>query len=342
MKILIVGDAHFKLDLPYSSYIEDRRRGEWEAVKSKLHELARGCDSVVLLGDNLNSKHNNSAVIDEFVVFLKGFGGKELHVISGNHETFGMKTAIDFLKKLTMPSWNIYTTPRKNEIVPGSGVYGMFVPYLNPAMVSAKDKEEGVIKALERLKPADILFAHHAITGGTVHSQLVDLFNEIVFPIEPIETMYPRIFAGHLHATQELSEKTTMTGSLFTAEVGEEKKYVFIYDTDTKQTEKIELPERGIYKVVLPGDILKIEKIPSNSIVKCYITDRQVDVDEVKQSLQKFDAHVIIEAYPSQRTKVHFENGSMDLSLDNILKIYSEAKLIDHESLRRGFDLIKW
>lgn len=341
MKILIVGDQHFKLDLPYSSYFEDRRRSEWNDVKNKIHEVAKGCDAVVLLGDNLNSRHNNSAVIDEFVGFLKGFGEKQLHILAGNHERFGDKTAIDFLKKVGVASWEIHTEPTLAPIVAGNTPKGMFVPYLTPAMVGAKDKDEGVTMALGELKTADVAFFHQGITGSSVHGQLVDLFNEIVLPAEHLELLYERIFTGHIHGSQELSEKTTLTGSMFTAEVGEEKKYVFVYDTDTKLTEKIELPERGIYKVTLPGDILKMEKIPKNSIVKCYITDRQVNVDEVKRSLQRFDAHVIIESYPNQRTKVHFEDGSMDLSLDNILKIYSEAKTIDHESLRRGFDLIK-
>lgn len=341
MKILIVGDQHFKLDLPYSSYFEDRRRGEWEGVKKKIHDTARGCDAVVLMGDNLNSKHNNSAVIDEFVGFLKGFGAKELHIIAGNHETFGNKTAIDFLKKLMIPSWNVYTAPRKNEVIPGSGFYGMFVPFLTPSMVGAKDKEEGVAHSVKKLaaSDADIAFFHQGITGASVHGQLVDLFNEIVLPQEDVELLFDRIFTGHIHGHQELSEKTTLTGSLFTSEVGEEKKYVFIYDTETKLTEKIEMPERGIYKATMPGSNLEI--IPKNSIVKCYVTDRSVNVVELKEFLSSFDAHILIEQYPNERTKMHFEDGALDLSLDNILKIYSDAKDIDHEALLRGMSMLK-
>lgn len=339
MKILIVGDQHFKLDLPYSSYFEDRRKGEWNDVKNKIHEVAERCDAAVLMGDNLNSRHNNSAVIEEFVSFLKGFGDKELHILAGNHERFGEKTAIDFLKRIENPNWHVYTEPTR--WYPVGYIQMMFVPYLTPAMVGAKDKEEGVVKALEILKPADIAFLHQGITGASVHGQVVDLFNEIVLPQENLEAMYGRIFTGHIHGSQELSEKTTLTGSMFTAEVGEEKKYVFVYDTDTKLTEKIELPERGVYKVTLPGDILKMEKIPKNSIVKCYITDKQVSVEEIKALLQSFDAYVIIEQYPNERQKIQIDGGALDLSLDNVLKLYAEAKNIPLQSLLSGFELIK-
>lgn len=341
MKILIVGDQHFKLDLPYSSYFEDRRRGEWEGVKNKIHEVAKGCDAVVLLGDNLNSKHNNSAVLEEFSWFLRGFGAKELHIIAGNHERFGSKTAIDFLKKLSPPNWHIYTEPQKAQIATGIAFWGMFVPFLTPAMVGAKDKEDGVIKAIEALDSANIAFFHQGITGASVHGQLVDLFNEIVLPQEDVELLFDRIFTGHIHGHQELSEKTTLTGSLFTSEVGEEKKYIFVYDTDTKLTEKIEMPERGIYKVTLPGDVLKVESIPSGSIVKCYVTDHQVSLDETKDLLKRFDASIIIEKYPAEREKLHFEDGALDLSLDNILKVYSEAKGIPFEALQRGIEMLK-
>lgn len=341
MKILIIGDSHFKLDLPYSSYFEDGRRGEWNDVKNKIHETARGCNVVILMGDNLNSKNNHSAVNAEFVSFLKDFGDKQIHLLVGNHERSGNITALDFLKNFNHPNWKVHKEPTLAPLLDGGSLRGMFVPYLTPSMVVAKDKEEGVEKALAILDTSDVAFFHQGITGASVHGQLVDLFNEIVLPKERLELLSSKIFTGHIHDHQELSEKTTLTGSLFTSEVGEEKKYIFVYDTDTKLTEKIELPERGIYKVTLPSDTLKVNNIPSNSIVKCYIIDRQVNIDEVREMLSRFDAHILIEQYPNERAKMYFEDGALDLSLDNILKIYSEAKDIDHGALLRGMSMLK-
>ena len=56
MKILVIGDAHFRYELPYASAFEDGRRKEWEEVKKTIHTTAEGCDVIVFLGDNLNLK----------------------------------------------------------------------------------------------------------------------------------------------------------------------------------------------------------------------------------------------------------------------------------------------
>lgn len=337
-RILCIGDQHFKLDLPYASSITDRRRGEWEAVKSLIHETAKSCDAVVLMGDNLHARHNNSAVIDEFVAFLKGFGDKQLHLLVGNHERFGRKTALDFLKSVEYPNWEVHTEPTLAPLVAGGSKKAMFVPYLTPSMVGAKDKEEGVQKALEALRRADIAFLHQGIAGASVHGTMVSLFNEIVFPREALEMLYGTIFAGHIHNAQRLSPKTQMTGSVFTAEVGEHGKNIYVYE-DGNITE-IPLPVRGIYKMVWEERDGK-EVIPSHSIVKCYVTDRRTSLDDVRKFLEFFDASVIIEQVPNERERVHFDEGALDLSIENMLKVYADVKDVDHEKLLAGYELIK-
>lgn len=336
-KICIIGDAHFRATLPYSSYFEDGRKAEWDIMLSKIYEVAEGCDVVVQMGDLLNLKNNPSIVIDDVVKFLKGFGETPVHIIRGNHCMQGEKSALDFLKSTEYPTWHVYTEIVNN--VKLGDVTASFVPYLTPSMVGAKDKEEGVGKAIEALLPADIMFAHQAISGASIQGQMVDMFNEIVFPLEEIEEKYGRIFAGHVHSPQELSNKTTVTGNIFPAEVGEDKKYIFVYDTETKLTEKIELPVRGVYKLTLPGANFGL--IPVHSIVKCYITDRSVDVEAIRDSMSMFDASIIVEKYPSEREKMHFDQGALDLSLDNILKVYAEAKNVDYEALQRGMGMLK-
>lgn len=338
MKLLVIGDAHFKLDLPYALSVHDRRRGEWEDVKKLIHKTAETCDAIVLMGDCLHARHNNSAVIDEFVSFLKGFGDKQIHIIAGNHERFGTKTALDFLKSVEYPNWEVYTHPTLAPLIAGSSQLGMFVPYLTPAMVGAKDKEEGVKKALETLKPAGIAFFHQGVVGATVRGTMVNLFNEIVLPREPLEKLYGTIFAGHIHQSQRLSDKTQVTGSIFTAEVGEHGKNIYIHNDGI--IEEIPLSVRGIYKIVWEERDEK-ETMPNNSIVKCYVTSRKTQLDEVRKFLSFFDASVIIEQYPNERERVHFDEGSLDLSIENMLKVYSDVKGVDHDKLVAGYELIK-
>ena len=109
MKICIVGDPHFRFQLPYSTALEDGRRSEWEAVKDKIVETAEKCDAVILMGDCFNSKHNHSTVNTEFVNFLHRFGNKEIYILAGNHERYGHQTGLDFIKEMKNPLWHVFT-----------------------------------------------------------------------------------------------------------------------------------------------------------------------------------------------------------------------------------------
>ena len=84
-----------------------------------------------------------------------------------------------------------------------------------------------------------------------------------------------------------------------------------------------------------------INKIPSNSIVKVIITDKNINIEELKKNLSKFDASLLIEDYPSERKKMKIdENNAMDFSITSLLKMYSEAKNVDYQQLVHGLALI--
>lgn len=344
MKILIVGDQHFRYELPYAPLFEDKRRGEWKEVLSTIQQAAASSDAVVLLGDNLNSRHNHSSVVREFVEFLRGFGDKPVYILAGNHERYGRETALDFLERLGNRNWFVCTQPMNGiSIVPGKTA--TFVPFLTPGFLEVPSKEEALTNALGLMGRSNYCFMHHAIAGASVHGTMVDTFNEIVFPREELEARYSHIFAGHIHGSQRLSEKTLMTGSIFTQEVGEIAKSVWVLDTDDDSVTEVPLPVRGIYKVELGpesiGATRLLDTIPYKSIVKCLVTVKGQDIEGIRYALKRFDASLLIEQYPHERRKVHFEQGGLDLSPENLLRVYAEEKKIDYEELRAGFDLIK-
>lgn len=342
MKILVVGDQHFRYELPYASAFKDGRKGEWEAVKKTITDTANTCDAVVLIGDNFNARHNHSSVIKEFVEFLNGFGDKEVHILVGNHEKYGTSTALDFLKSIRHKNWTIYDTPTQAKI---AGQEAMMIPYMTPGLLGVETKEEGVTKVLSMF-PKDawpLAFAHHAITGSKSHGSSMDTLNEIVLPKETMEQHFSHVFAGHIHEKQNIFPSINITGNIFTNEVGEHSKSVWVYDSngtiDVAVTE-VDLPVRGIYKYEYPIDAHKIASTPDHSIVKCILTDKSEDVDGLKTVLSRFDAYILIEQYESERSKVHFEDGGLDLSLENMLKLYAEAKNISYADLKEGFELI--
>lgn len=348
MKILVVGDQHFRYELPYASAFKDGRKGEWEAVKQTIHDMASICDAVVLMGDNFNLRHNHSSVIKEFIEFLNGFGDKEVHILVGNHERYGTSTALDFLDKIEYKNWFVYNEPTLANIkAKGKFIETMMIPYMTPALLGVETKEEGVKKILDMF-PKDAIplaFAHHAITSSRLHGNLLDHLNEIVLPKEVLEQHFAHVFAGHIHSKQNLFPSIYVTGNIFTNEMGEHSKSIWVYDSDGTidvKVDEVPLPVRGIYKIedFMTFAVSSAREIPPHSIVKCYIKDRGINLDDVKKVLDQFDAYIIVEQYESEREKTHFEDGVLDLSVDNMLRLYAEAKHLPYADLKEGFELI--
>lgn len=337
MKVLIVGDIHLRVELPYGNAVEDGRMGEWDDVLDKIVNTSTHCDAVVLMGDVLNTRHNHSSVNTALVTFLKRLEGKNIYIISGNHCRYGERTGLDFLKEIGYPTWHVYTEIT-NGIMLGDKV-ATFSPFLTPQMVGATDNKDGATKAVKEMAGGDYLFLHQGVTGGKVHGTWVDLFNEIVLSTAALEKKYKKVFTGHIHTHQNVTENTMITGSIFTAEVGEHGKNVFVLDTETNEVETVPLPVRGIYGVENPS-IKTLDGIPKNSIVKCTLTKKDLDVGQITEKLTSFDAGLLVENYPRERKKVHFDKGGIDLSVDNLLKIFAENRGIQYNDIKEGFDII--
>lgn len=335
MKLLIVGDQHFRFELPYAAAITDGRRSEWERVKATIVSTASECDAVVLMGDNLNSRHNHSAVIEEFVNFLKAFGDKPVHILVGNHERYGTHTALDFLQKLDMPNWRVYTAITTNVQL-DDGLTATFIPYTTPSALGVVTIDEAKAAIKDRVPKANVAFVHHAISG----TEGTEFFNELVLPKDMLEEKFGMTFGGHVHKAEKLSPKIQVTGNIFTSDMGEHRKSIFVWDSRLEATAEVVLPVRGLYKVMVgQGDYLA--SVPDYAIVKAVVTDPMTNIETLKLELLRFEASIIVEQYPDKRVKTHYETGALDLTVDNMLKVFAETKKIDYNDLKEGFDLIR-
>lgn len=344
MKIGIIGDMHMKENLSYSDYINDGRKTEKTEVLDFIVKSFEDCGSVVLMGDNFNSKNNSSEANREFVEFIERFGKKEIYIISGNHEKKGDgKTAIDFLREVNKPNWHIYTKPETVSISIPINMHDVkldFLPYMLNSELKVENYEEASKKIVKDLQGGDILFAHHAISGLTLNGIKTDTLNEVVLPREKLEKKYKFLIAGHIHVPQQKGN-TLLTGSVFTSEVGETEKFIYIAGVDIKEwyVEKLKLPCREIHKLVNPT-FDQLQKIPKNSIVKVIITVKGLEIEVLKKYLSEFDTHLLIEDYPNERVKAHIEKGAFDFTLESLLKLYADEKKIDHSKLLKGLELI--
>lgn len=336
-KIGIIGDMHMKDNLSYSDYVKDQRIPEKKAILDFIVTSFADCHSVIFMGDNLNSRNNSSEVIKEFVEFVERFPHKQVYVIAGNHEKKGNgKSAIDFMREINKPNWHIITTPTA-EIVEGDTVY--FLPYMSRSELGVATNEEGRDKLLRAMSPSRFLFAHHAISDTFSNAGVsTNTFNEIILPKTQLENVFDVVVAGHIHKPQ-VSGKTVITGSVFSNEAGEIEKFIWKLDTQTNSVEKLKVPGRGIYKFENPSiDALSV--LPLDAIIKAVVTSKEVRMDELKECLRRFDAHMILEQYPNERKKLHFDEGAIDFSIANLLRMYATEKKIDYEKLIKGFELI--
>jgi len=336
MKILVIGDTHWKDSLSYADYISDRREGEKKEILDFIVGESKDCEHVVFMGDFFNSKNNSSEVNRQTVELLERFGTKEVYIISGNHEKKGDgKTAIDFLGEVKKPNWHIFS---EINCMTAENIKIVFLPYMLNSELDVETSEEATKHIMGNLDGGDILFAHHAISGTSFNGIKTETLHEVVLPKGELEKKFKLVVAGHIHQPQQV-DRTVVTGSVFTDYVGEIEKFIWKID-ENMTVEKIKVPAREIHKLENPT-LKQLTKLPKNSIVKIILTDKSIDVDELKVVADGFDASLIIEDYPNERKKMHIEEGAIDFNIESLLKLYSEAKGVELPKLLKGLELIK-
>jgi DNA repair exonuclease SbcCD nuclease subunit len=339
MKLGIVGDAHWRDNLGYAEYITDKRRQEKTDVIDYIGNTLRDCDTVVLLGDQFNARNNTSNTIREFIAFLRKFDGKEVYMLAGNHEIMGDgKTALDFIAEIGNPHWHIVSN--SIESVELGPLKIVLCPYLSKSALGADNEKDGIKKLMKSLPAGDILFVHHSISDTPVNETTnTNFFKEIVLPRKELKKKYGTVFGGHIHKPS-IDGQIWIAGSIFTNEVGEVEKFVYTYDGESVQNYK--LPCRPIIKLENPtvDDIAMLKK---ESIVKVLLTQKTSEstIKELKIALNKLDAYILLENYPTERKKLDMDGSMMEFDIDGLLETYAKVKNIDIAVLKHGFDLIK-
>jgi DNA repair exonuclease SbcCD nuclease subunit len=335
-KALVIGDLHFKDRRGYADYIEDGRNSEEEEVYNALVTLSEDCDTVIMLGDQLNAKNNTTGVVTRFTNFIERFKDKKLYIIAGNHEKWANgKCALDYLSEIGNKHWTVIT--REVRVIDGM----VFCPYFSREELGCETAEEATQKLVKSLPKGDFFFSHLAVSGATSRLMQVDLFNEPILPIEAL-AKYKKSFFGHIHEPQQLSENIIGTGSVFTDEVGEIEKFAYTVN-QFGLVEKHKLPVRPIYNVTNPT-LEELEKLRKLSIVKAVFVEKvNSNLERIKDKLKDFDAMIVLEQYPTERRKIAFTEGKniLSLSVEELLDIYAKQNKIETDTLLKGWNIIK-
>jgi predicted MPP superfamily phosphohydrolase len=338
MSILAIGDLHLKEFLGYDEYIEGGRDKERKQILEFIVQSAKGCDTVVFLGDQLNSRTNSPHIIKEFVNLVEKFHGKEVFIILGNHEKYGDgRSALDFLSEVRNPKWHIIS----NEVLTVDKM--TFCPYFTKSELEVNDNKEAVKKIMKKLTGGDILFIHHTISDSFTESGVsVNTFPEPILSKKALEDRYKLIIGGHIHHPFQ-DNGTYIIGSVFNNEIGEKERRILKINEALK-VKSLSLPGRSIVKVENPTEET-IKEINKTSIVKAIITKKLIGtkMEELKKLLERFDAYLIIEQLPNERKKMHFGDGEsvLEFSIDQLLEMYGREKGIDIDKLKQAFELIR-
>jgi len=344
-KMLVIGDLHLRESLGYSDYIENGRTQEENEILDFIVNESTDCNSIIFLGDQLNSKTNSAGVIKKFVRFIERFSGKDLYIILGNHEIVNSNgnTAIDFLKEVKNSRWHIITEVESYNI---GNTVAVFCPYLTKSGLEVETNEEAKEKIHSKLACSkfDFLFIHHAISDTKVTSGiLVDTFPEPILDKKRLLKHYDLIVGGHIHAPS-LEKNVLVAGSIFNNEVGETQKYVWKIDADAKKVDRIPLPGRGVYKLEDPTDE-QLSSVPKSSIIKVILTKKKstAEIIELKEKLSTFDTYILLEQTNKKRAKMHYGEGEsiLEFNVEGLLEVYAKERKLDYSKLLKGFELIK-
>lgn len=230
-KIIVLSDLHLREYLSYSDYLPNKREDEKKEILDFIVKQSEDCDSVCLLGDNLDRKNNSAGVIREFVEFVERFKDKQIYIIHGNHEIQGNgTTAIDFMKEVNKPNWHIITDITLGVNVSGTKVD--FLPYMLKSKLGVTTDEEASKEIISKLGKGNILFHHHMVEGYTTAIP-PELIKEPLIPKEVVDN-YGLVIGGHIHGS-DTKDNVIITGNIFNTQINDTGKYIWKIDTKDYQ-----------------------------------------------------------------------------------------------------------
>jgi len=335
----VLADLHLKDNLSYSEYVKDGRLKEKQDILDFIANSLADCNKIVIAGDCFNTKNNTSATIKQFVDFLEKFDGKDVYIISGNHDRLANgTTAIDFLKQIKGKKWHIITD--KLTIIDNI----TFLPYFFKCELGVETDEDGTKKLMEQLTNGNILVTHYAISD-TMSKVSTNLFHEIVLPQEELKKKFNLIISGHIHQ-QTIEDRILVPGSIFNQEIGDTEKFIYNID-DNLNVQPIKLPGREIIQLKNPEEKDWIN-LPVDSIIKVILTEKmsKIKIADLKEKLKnKFNeqgAYIMVEQIANERERLHYGDGEsvLEMTIPQLLEIYSKTKKVDLKKLLKGFELI--
>lgn len=337
MKILIFSDAHIH---PHKKSAE--RLDHCLQALDWVFETAaeRGVGRMIFLGDLFHDRQKIDVLAYQktFEIIEKRMRERdvELRLLLGNHDLWHFQrldvSSVNPLRSIRGIS--VVDRPCVQKISEGREEFFMaFLPYTHNPISDLSALEEEWDSVVRNDQPM-VLGGHISVDGAvwnvrhnTVSEVSVEHDGDMVRVGPGIFSRWDRVFLGHYHAAQKLSEKVEYVGSPLQLSFGEafQDKHIIVYDTEEDSAEYVKnefspkhyiIGEDEVDLYPLKGNFIRVEVEDITSRGMSDIRQRlveQVGVStlEIKQSSRR-EEHIIEDA----RSILHREDEMLQKYVD--------------------------
>lgn len=298
MKLLIIGDPHFRVDnIPECELFITQTAELVCDLKSK-NEI----EAIVVLGDVLHTHEKIHTLALNMAIRFFDVCRKEFptYVLVGNHDATSNTIFLESSHWMNaLKGWtNIIIVDKPTFIEGGKDV--LLCPYVpDGRFVEA-------LNTIEGWKTVKLICGHQLLNGAKMGAIVAN-------GVEEWLEHFPPLISGHIHDKQRIKSNLLYVGSSMQHAFGETAdKTLMIYDVETKEEKEIELniPKKKImyvdasdietafkkiddnhlYKIVIRGDPAECKAIKASSGLK-----RLKDLDNVKRIQIKEDKKIEVQ-----------------------------------------------
>lgn len=350
MKILIFSDIHIH---PHKKSVE--RLDDCIKVLDWVFETAKSkkIQNIVFLGDLFHDRQKIDVLTYQktFEIFEKHLLNNKinLYLLLGNHDLWHhQKWDVSSVNPLrNLPGISVINEPCVKQIS-DDYLFG-FLPYTHDPIEDLKkvEKDWKNICKEKNINPPRILGAHIAVDGalwnvkyGTTAEVSIEHDGDMVKVGPSIFSKWSKVFLGHYHAEQKLTENVEYVGSPLQLSFGEafQDKHILIYDLEKDSSEYVKnefspkhyiINESELENYELEGNFIRLEvqDISSSSMAeirKNLVEDKKVATMEIKQFVKK-EEHIISDA----KSILYKEDEMIEKYVEQVNVDLQKEKLID-------------
>lgn len=375
--MIIVGDPHLgkgsnlgkSVGQMNSRFIDQMNLLDWSLDQAMTTDASIIC----LTGDVFDDPKPHHTIVSQFMGWLKKCQSLDItvHIVVGNHDILRhgnyYYSALDIIDEAELE--NIFIHKDFDTVLfDGLETSITFLPFRDRKSFNEESSKDALVKLKEIIdyesctapdNYTKVAIGHLALEGSVpVGNEVDDLINELFISIDYFKS-FNYTWLGHIHKPQVLCQSPYIAhiGSMDISDFGESehKKYIVIYDFESKSFVEELIPTRTLQKIdiVIPDSCedatefvfsqLK-ERSVKNSIVSVNIEISNSSIKPVNRQLiqQKlFDSGVFSVSKISEARKVHVVKKSnsfkkLNLSSYNIdvpesIKLYADSQIDESE-----------